>query len=225
MAMTRECQMSLTSIMLNEQLHCLEPMFLNGVVQGSLHLNVLSIHVGTVLEKIAAQLCALHRVDQARAAVVVRLDYVGTILDEELNNIKVRHEARRAHGRRARIGNVVHVGIVPHQTLHHLQAAGDGRTPQRRDVVHRAIVAHLVEALLLDVGAALDDQIIHNLDVASLARNEQRRRGVIIEPADNALALLHGQLLQPVAQHVRQPRARCYNNYQELKKMLAKMFT
>ena len=44
---------------------------LNGIVKGSLALDVLRVDVGAVLQEELAQLDALHAVDQAGAAVVV----------------------------------------------------------------------------------------------------------------------------------------------------------
>ena len=49
----------------------LEKTNLDGIVEGSLALDVLCIDVGPVLEKELAQLDALHAVDQAGASVVV----------------------------------------------------------------------------------------------------------------------------------------------------------
>ena len=44
---------------------------LNGIVEGSLALDVLRVDVGAVLQEELAQLDALHAVDQAGASVVV----------------------------------------------------------------------------------------------------------------------------------------------------------
>ena len=45
---------------------------LNGIVKGSFALDVLRVDVGAALQEELAQLDALHAVDQASAAVVVR---------------------------------------------------------------------------------------------------------------------------------------------------------
>ena len=158
-----------------------------------------------MLEEVLAERHRLDRVDEAGAAVVVGAQQVGAALHQEDDDVQVRHEAGRAHlrcvafdsfreGGRAirkalgpksiclavyrrgsRVGHGVDVGAVGDEALDDGQAAGDGGTPQRRHVVHRPVVGHLVAAALLHLGVARAQQVLDDLDVALLACDEQRR--------------------------------------------------
>lgn len=165
------------------------PMLLYRIVQCRLVLYILGIHIRTLADQEHAQLHRLHRVDQTRAAVEVRAPNVRPVDDQMVDHLQIGHEARTAHRRRARIGGGIDAGAVPQQRLHHRQLAGDGGTPQRRHAVHRTVLGHLEEALLLDVRRADGDQVVDQLHVAQFAGDKQRCAAVTDGLDDVAPAL------------------------------------
>ena len=112
-------------------------MLLDGVVQRGLALDVLRVDLGAVTQQELAQLHALHAVDEARAAVEVGLLDVRVVVDEELDDVEVGHEAGGPDWGGARVGHAVNVRPVAHQHVHHAELAGHGGAPQRRHVVDR----------------------------------------------------------------------------------------
>lgn len=107
-------------------------MLVNRVVKGSFVLKIIGVHVGAVLEQQPAKLVGGHTVDQAIATVRVRLQNVGSVVDEELHDVVVRHVAARSDDGAARIRARVNVHFrLEHQVLDHVQIAGHCGRPQR----------------------------------------------------------------------------------------------
>ena len=89
-----------------EQQFCrLEPVLLDGVVEGGLALDVLGIDLGPIAQQELAELDTLDAVDETGAAVVVWLLDVCVIIDQELDDVKVGHEAGGPHGGGAGVGH------------------------------------------------------------------------------------------------------------------------
>lgn len=191
---------------LKEELGRLEAVLLDGVVEGSLVLDVLSVDVGPILQKVLAELHTLDRVDEAGAPVVVRLGDVGPILHQVGHNVQVGHEAGAPDGGRARVGDTVDVRPSLHQAPDHRQPPSDGGAPKGCYVVDGPVVGHLVEAALLHVGVAEGDEVVDDLDVASLAGDEERGAAVL-GPGDDLGALRPLEAVQPGPQHVGEPGA------------------
>lgn len=78
-------------------------MLLYGIVEGSFILNIACVHVGSFADQVQAQRHRLHRVDQARAPVEIGLFDVGSVLNETLHNLQVRHKAGATYGRRTSV--------------------------------------------------------------------------------------------------------------------------
>ena len=112
-------------------------MFLNGIMQSSLALDILSIHLRTVSQQELAQLDTLNTVYETSSAVKIRFLYIRIIVDEELDNVQMSHEAGGPHGGRPGVRHAVHVRPVPHQHVHHAELARYGGAPQRSYVVNR----------------------------------------------------------------------------------------
>ena len=112
-------------------------MLLDGVVEGGLALDVLGVDLGSIAEEELAELDTLDAVDETGAAVVVWLLDVCVIIDQELDDVKVGHEAGGPHGGGASVGHGVDIGPVPHQHVDHLELAGHGGAPQRSHVMDR----------------------------------------------------------------------------------------
>ena len=133
------------------------------------------VHANSTVDQELAQVGALYRVDQTRAAVDVRLVHIGAVFDEVLDDVDVRHVARRPDGRRLRVRRGVDLGAVANERADDRQLVGDRRAPQRRHQVARVVFLYLVDAAHLDVGAALVDEIVEERQVAVLGGDEQRR--------------------------------------------------
>ena len=135
-------------------------------------LNVLHVSVGPVLEEELAQFAGLNRIDEARSAVVVRPLNVGPVRNEQLDDVEVRHEAGRSDGSRTGVRDRVNIGAVPDENFDNFHFAGNGRTPQRRHCVHGSVFRDFVETSLLDVDAAVGQQVVNDLHVTLLAGGE-----------------------------------------------------
>ena len=104
-------------------------MLLYSIVQGSLALNILSIDIGSVAEEELAELHTLDAVDETGAAVKIWFLNVGIVVDQELHDVEVGHEAGGPDGSGARVRHAVDVRAVPHQHVHHAVLAGYAGAP------------------------------------------------------------------------------------------------
>ena len=67
-------------------------------MEGSFALDILSIHFGTISQQKLAQFDTLHAVYKTSSAVEIRFLYISIIVDQELDNVEVGHEARGPDG-------------------------------------------------------------------------------------------------------------------------------
>ena len=90
---------------MEEQFCRLEPVLLDGVVEGGLALDILGIDIGPIAKKELTQLYTLDAVDETGASVVVRLLYICVVVHQELDDVKMGHKAGGPHGGGASVGH------------------------------------------------------------------------------------------------------------------------
>ena len=153
-----------------KEFSCFKSVFLYGVMESSLALNVLSVHPGTGSQEELAELHTLDAVDETGAAVKIWFLDVGIVVHQQLDDVQMGHEAGGPHRGGAGVRHAVDVGAVADQDVDDAVLAGDTGAPERRHVVNRSeinfcqqnirdgltspVVLHLIQSSLLQVSLA-----------------------------------------------------------------------
>ena len=193
-------------IVSEQELHDLEAAALGAVVQRRVALDALAVEVGALADQVLGddEVALVARDHEARVAVAVGDLDVGVVLHQVLDDLDVAVEAGRAQRRAVRLGGRVDVGALGHQVLDDLEVTGGARAPQRRRALD-ILALEVDQARLLEIGAAILDDVLDDVVVAVAARHDEAG-GAVVLARDDLLALVLGASVEVLLELARLAR-------------------